>query len=74
MKYDVRCTECSREWEVERHHSEPNPECGACGSADVKTIWKATPTTRLDKDPYDALHGGIPDSKRIFSGPKVHSK
>jgi predicted nucleic acid-binding Zn ribbon protein len=74
MRYDVRCEECNREFEVVRHHSEPNPPCDGCGSGRVHTIWKSVPILEKAKDPYDYLDGPIPSGKKIFSGPKVSSK
>ena len=72
-KFDIRCNDCSREREVDRSPSEPNPVCESCGGK-MATIWKSFPNTERNKDPYDMLDGIIPDGKKIFSGPKVHSK
>ncbi len=74
-KFDKRCKDCDNTFEYEGRHSEV-AECPRCGSKHTSTVWLAAsfPATERAKDPYDYLDGPIPDSKRIFSGPKVSSK
>lgn len=77
MLYDFRCEKCNNTWEdrvspdVAKHQA---PECPVCGSNFTKQVWLTAPILDKAKDPYDYLDGPIPDSKKIFSGPKISSK
>ena len=76
-RYDFKCEKCEHYWEDTIAASKIKdyaPECPECGSNFTKLVWLKAPIGDRAKDPYDYLHGPIPDSKKIFSGPKVSSK
>ena len=73
---DARCKDCDETYEY-RGPSHLSPgTCPNCGSDDTKVVWLpgSTPHTSRVKDPYDYLHGPIPDPKPIKSFAKDHRK
>jgi hypothetical protein len=73
MLWDIECEKCNNIFE---EWCDPTlaPNCPICGSAFTKVLPGASRPIHKAKDPYDYLDKGIPDGKRIFSGPKVRSK
>ena len=65
-KYDVRCTSCAAEYEELRRSGDPVTSCPVCDKPG-RIIWKSVPILDKAKDPYDLLHGAIPDAKPIKS-------
>jgi hypothetical protein len=72
MLYDCFCEHCHTTWEAWCENGTA-PLCNYCGSAFTNTLPGGVKDFKAN-DPYDYLRKGPPDSKRIFSGPKVHSK
>ena len=73
-KYDARCNDCGTTYEWEGPSHKAPGICTHCSSDNTRIVWLKFPHSERSKDPYDMLDGPIPDSKRIFSGPKVSSK
>jgi len=64
--YDKRCRDCGYESEERRRWDDPVSQCDHCGG-ECDTIYKTYPNYTRVKDPYDMLHGSIPDPKPIKS-------
>jgi len=67
--YDAKCNKCEHVYEYRGPSHQAPGTCTACGSDDTRIVWLSGsfPNTDTAKDPYDYLHGRIPDSKPIKS-------
>ena len=64
--YDQECDHCGHNFEERRPWDDTPADCPECRGPS-HTIWKTVPMLDKAKDPYDLLHGPIPDSKPIKS-------
>ena len=74
--FDMECTKCHHTWDQVfeiTDHPLTSPECPECGSNFTVRLPGGLKHYKA-KDPYDYLDKPMPDTKKIFSGPKVHSK
>jgi putative FmdB family regulatory protein len=71
--YDFTCEACGHTWEDMVKEGQDTPLCVQCYSTKVK---RKFPTPMIGgESPYKTLEkSGIPDAKRIFSGPYHSSK
>ena len=65
--YDARCRDCDHLFEEQREWQGSASDCPSCGSTNTRTVWTRVPIIDKAKDPYDLLHGTMPDSKPIKS-------
>ena len=65
--YDGSCDDCGTEFEERRPADAEVGPCPKCNSTNTRCVWLTVPRYERVKDPYDKLHGVIPDSKPIKS-------
>lgn len=73
MFFDCKCDKCGAAWCDYIRPLDNAPLCPECGSGATHKLPGGLKHFKA-KAPYDYLDKGPPDSKRVFSGPKVKSK
>jgi rubredoxin len=71
--WSCECTNCGNIWDELLGPKEVCGLCPKCNSAFTDKLPGGLKNYKA-KAPYDYLDKGPPDGKKIFSGPKVHSK
>ena len=74
--FDLKCKDCGHVWTdylESTHDIFVSPECPECGKNFVVRLPGGLKYHHV-AEPYDLLRKGPDVGKKIFSGPKVHSK